>query len=77
VLGDTVNTASRLESSVAKPMMIVIGENTFNSAKEEFECRALGPATLKGKEKEVSVFEVLGPLEAGAEMDPPGAATGA
>jgi adenylate cyclase len=77
VLGDTVNTASRLESSVAKPMMIVIGENTFAAAREEFECRPLGPATLKGKEKEVAVFEVVGPLEEGAQVDSPGAATGA
>jgi adenylate cyclase len=77
VLGDTVNTASRLESSVAKPMMIVIGENTYASAKEEFECRALGPATLKGKEKEVAVFEVVGPLEEADQVDPAGAATGA
>lgn len=73
VLGDTVNTASRLESSVAKPMMIVIGENTFSAARAEFECRSLGPATLKGKEKEVAVYEVVGPLEARAE----GAATSA
>jgi adenylate cyclase len=73
VLGDTVNTASRLESSVAKPMMIVIGENTHAAVQQEFACRPLGPATLKGKEKEVAVYEVLGPLDARAQ----GAATGA
>jgi adenylate cyclase len=73
VLGDTVNTASRLESSVAKPMMIVIGENTYAAVEREFECRPLGPATLKGKEKEVAVYEVLGVLDARAQ----GAATGA
>jgi adenylate cyclase len=64
VLGDTVNTASRLESGVAKPMMIVIGENTFAAVQDEFEMRSLGKATLKGKEKEVAVFEVLGPIVA-------------
>ncbi len=62
VLGDTVNTASRLESSVAKPMMIVVGENTYEAAKEEFEFRSLGNATLKGKEREVAVYEVIGSL---------------
>ncbi len=46
VLGDTVNTASRLESSVAKPMMIVIGENTYEAVKGQFECRSLGKADL-------------------------------
>jgi adenylate cyclase len=60
VLGDTVNTASRLESSVAKPGMVVIGENTFEMAKGQFEFKSLGRATLKGKEKEVAVYEVLG-----------------
>src|SRR5215468_481842 len=61
VLGDTVNTASRLESSVAKPGMVVIGENTYEQVKELFEVKPLGKATLKGKEKEVTVFEVVGP----------------
>jgi adenylate cyclase len=59
VLGDTVNTASRLESSVAKPMMIVIGENTYEAVKDIFECKSLGKATLKGKSNEVGVYEVL------------------
>ncbi|HWX25666.1 MAG TPA: adenylate/guanylate cyclase domain-containing protein [Vicinamibacteria bacterium] len=58
VLGDTVNTASRLESSVAKPGMIVIGENTYEAVKDLFHFRPLGEAILKGKEKKVTVFEV-------------------
>ncbi len=62
VLGDTVNTASRLESSVAKPMTVVIGENTYNAVKDQFQCRSMGPATLKGKERTVEVYEVLGPV---------------
>jgi adenylate cyclase len=63
VLGDTVNTASRLESSVAKPMMVVIGENTYEAVRNEFQVRPLGKATLKGKENEVTVYEVLGAAE--------------
>ena len=66
VLGDTVNTASRLESSVAKPGMLVIGENTHRMVAGQFECRSLGSFTLKGKEREVSVFEVVGPGRAEA-----------
>ena len=58
VLGDTVNTASRLESSVAKPGMIVIGENTYDAVKDLFELKSLGKATLKGKQKEVAVYSV-------------------
>jgi len=58
VLGDAVNTASRLESSVAKPGMVVIGENTYEQVKELFQFKSLGQATLKGKEKEVAVYEV-------------------
>jgi adenylate cyclase len=60
VLGDTVNTASRLESSVAKPGMIVIGENTFDMVKDIATVRSLGKATLKGKQKEVAVYAVEG-----------------
>jgi adenylate cyclase len=60
VLGDTVNTASRLETSVAKPGSVVIGENTYALVKGQFECRPLGTFSLKGKEYEVLVYEVTG-----------------
>ena len=76
VLGDTVNTASRLESSVAKPMQVVVGENTYLAAREHFEFRSLGPATLKGKSRTVEVYEVLGPIGATASAtSPPSAAS--
>ena len=60
VLGDTVNTASRLESSVAKPGSVVIGENTFKAVEGTFDCRSLGTFSLKGKQREVLVYEVTG-----------------
>ena len=71
VLGDAVNTASRLESSVAKPGMVVVGEDTYAAAKSLFMCRSLGKATLKGKEKEVAVYEVLGPAGESVEAIAP------
>ena len=60
VLGDTVNTASRLESSVAKPGSVVIGANTHALVEGLFECRPLGSFSLKGKSLEVPCFEVTG-----------------
>jgi adenylate cyclase len=59
VLGDTVNTASRLESSVARPGMVVIGENTYEIVRDQFECRSLGKSALKGKTNEVATYEVV------------------
>jgi adenylate cyclase len=61
VLGDTVNTASRLESSVARPGSVVIGEQTLRLVEGLFECRPLGSFALKGKEREVLVYEVVAP----------------
>jgi adenylate cyclase len=63
VLGDTVNTASRLESSVATPGSVVIGENTYGQVKDRFRIRPLGKKALKGKELEVAAYEVEGNLD--------------
>ncbi len=62
VLGDTVNTASRLESGVARPGTIVIGENTHEAVQHVIRCRSLGRTSLKGKAREVEAFEVEGLL---------------
>jgi adenylate cyclase len=59
VLGDTVNTASRLESSVAKPGSVVIGSNTLKLVEGLFETRPLGSFKVKGKALEVPAYEVL------------------
>jgi adenylate cyclase len=60
VLGDTVNTASRLESSVARPDSVVVGAQTLALVEGLFECRPLGAFSLKGKEREVLAYEVVG-----------------
>jgi len=58
VIGDAVNTASRLQS-ITEPNKIYISEETFKLVKNKFKVNKLGPQKLKGKRKEITVFEVL------------------
>jgi adenylate cyclase len=58
VMGSTVNLASRLESSVAKPGQIVVGPRTADLAGDA-ELKPLAGFALKGIEQEVRPFEVL------------------
>ena len=59
VLGDVVNTAARLESSVAQPDQIVISKHTRDAIGEGFQTRSLGGQTLRGRDVELEVFEVI------------------
>ena len=61
VLGDVVNTAARLEASVAEPGQIVISEATRAQIASAFELRSLGVVTLRGRESGLEAFEVIGP----------------
>jgi adenylate cyclase len=72
VLGDTVNTASRLESGVARPGTVVIGEQTRERVGDEFELESLGTFSLKGKEREVPAYEVRGADGDGPDTIPRG-----
>lgn len=56
-IGDTVNTAARLESN-AKPGQIWISENVYESVKERIEAVPVGNIPLKGKSRAVFVYQV-------------------
>jgi adenylate cyclase len=57
VLGDVVNTASRLESAVAKPDQIVISKATRDRLDDTFSVKSLGQVTLRGRHEPVEVFD--------------------
>lgn len=60
VLGNTVNIAARLESSVAKPGDVVIGPVTRAMLGQGFSVVSLGPTQLRGLDAPVETFRVLG-----------------
>ena len=65
--GDTVNTASRMESS-GLPGEIQLAPSTYELLRERYRCRPHGPVQVKGK-AEMMTFLLLGRRE-----DPGGAA---
>jgi class 3 adenylate cyclase len=68
VLGDVVNTASRLESSVAKPGQIVISGATRERLGDRFPVRFLGRVPLRGRQEPVDVYDAS---PEGASDSPP------
>lgn len=62
VLGDTVNIASRLETT-AEPGDIVIGESTYRLVRGAFQMRRLTPLQVKGKSQPVQAYLVEAALD--------------
>lgn len=58
VIGDTVNTAARLQD-VALPNQILITEHCYEKVKEAFQCKKLGNINLKNKAQGLMTYEVL------------------
>lgn len=58
VIGDTVNTAQRLQSAAGRGQ-VVINEECYQKIKQSFRCAAIGPASLKNKAAEMMIYEVL------------------
>lgn len=55
VWGDTVNTASRIESK-ADPMKVTISKSTYDLIRHDYTCKSKGMVEIKGK-GELEVFE--------------------
>ncbi|QNU67406.1 adenylate/guanylate cyclase domain-containing protein [Ruminiclostridium herbifermentans] len=58
-IGDTVNTAQRLESN-AKPGQILISESVYEEVKKFVKVTPIGIIPLKGKSEEISVYQLDG-----------------
>lgn len=58
VIGDTVNTAQRLQN-FAGSSQVIISEHCYEQIKASFNCKLIGPASLKNKSKEIMLYEVL------------------
>jgi adenylate cyclase len=72
VVGDTVNTASRLEGFdkelfapdyLSHPCRIIIGEATLCRLGDQFEAQKVGEASLKGKDQKITVYCVSGRVD--------------
>ena len=57
VIGDTVNTAARLQDA-AKENQIIICESCYEKVKESFKCEKVGSIVLKNKANPVTIYEV-------------------
>lgn len=58
VIGDTVNTAARLQDA-AKENQIIICEACYEKVKEAFKCESLGSIIMKNKAQPLTVYNVL------------------
>src|SRR5690349_21909096 len=59
VMGDTVNTAQRIQGA-AGPGEIYVSQVTFRMTNRQFSFREVGPIELKGKEKPILVYALTG-----------------
>ena len=60
VIGDSVNVASRLEASVARPGQVVIGPTTHGLVQDVFQCQPLQEIRLKGRQHAIQPYLVTG-----------------
>jgi len=67
-VGDTVNLASRMEG-LAEPGTTYVTEDTFKLTEGYFRFEALGEKSVKGKEGQVKVYQVIAPSSRRTRFD--------
>lgn len=75
VVGDTVNTAARIQdrSKEGRHTCILISQTTQDEVREEFEAVFFGDEMLKGKSASVAIWEIVRRLPATDPPPPPAA----
>ena len=58
VIGDTVNTAARLQD-FAKENQILISKTCYEQVKESFKCEKVGSIVVKNKAHPITIYQVL------------------
>ncbi|MFD2727521.1 adenylate/guanylate cyclase domain-containing protein [Hyunsoonleella rubra] len=58
VIGDTVNTAARLQDAAGENQ-IVISEDCYQKIKESFVCESLGNISVKNKSNPLNIYAVI------------------
>jgi len=58
-LGDSVNTAKRIQENCAKNQ-ILISKDAYERVKDDVEAKPFAPLTVKGKTQPLEVYEVVG-----------------
>ena len=58
VIGDTLNTAQRLQSAAGNGQ-VKINEACYEKIKQSFNCAPIGKQALKNKAAEMMLYEVL------------------
>ncbi|KTD78320.1 adenylate/guanylate cyclase domain-containing protein [Legionella waltersii] len=61
VIGDTVNTASRIEELTKdNPNAVFISESTYKATAKHILVEELGPQIIRGKEDKINLYKVIG-----------------
>ena len=68
-IGDTINLASRMQSS-ASPGTVLVSGHTQRLAKDFFAFSSLGPIPVKGKEEPQEAYVLLSPTEVTTRLEP-------